>query len=101
MSKDMDVDAGEGVEGVDADYGLISPEERAASKGEALFRLTLDTASGKRTRGEEQGHSQLQIWRNWQGGGPHTKPSAAAAAARRGAGKPAPPPPTGLPLATR
>lgn len=100
MSKDMDVDAGEGVEGVDADYGLISPEERAASKGEALFRLTLDTASGKRTRGEEQGHSQLQIWRNWQGGGPHTKPSAAAAAARRGAGKPAPPPPTGLPLAT-
>jgi altronate dehydratase len=30
------------------------------------FDLLLDTASGRRTKGEHAGHSQVSLWRNWR-----------------------------------
>ena len=33
--------------------------------GAKLFERTLSVASGIRSRGEEAGHSQVSIWRNW------------------------------------
>ena len=55
MAADMDVDAG--------DVALAAEE-----KAERLFQMTLQVASGSRTRGETAGHYQLQIWRNWVAG---------------------------------
>ena len=72
MAADMDVDA--------ADAALTEAE-----RGESLFRLSLEVASGQKTRGEAAGHYQLQIWRNWErasAGGPvrvFEPPPAAAA----------------------
>ena len=54
LAEDMDVDAGAYQEG-------ISMEELAAG----LFARTREVASGKRSRGEQAGHSQVSIWRNW------------------------------------
>ena len=55
LSADMDVNAGAYQDGVPMD-----------SLGRDLFGMTLDVASGTRTRGEQAGHSQVSIWRNWQ-----------------------------------
>ena len=29
------------------------------------FDLLIDTASGRKTKGEQAGHSQVSLWRNW------------------------------------
>ncbi|MBM7564990.1 UxaA family hydrolase [Paenibacillus sacheonensis] len=55
LSNDMDVNAGRYLEGT-------AMEEL----GREVFDLTLQIASGKRSVGEKAGHSQVQIWRNWQ-----------------------------------
>ena len=34
--------------------------------GQNLFERTLEIASGSRSRGEQAGHSQVSIWRNWR-----------------------------------
>lgn len=54
LSRDMDVDAGAYLTGTPMD-----------ELGEVLFALTVEVASGQRTRGELAGHSQVSIWRNW------------------------------------
>ncbi|HHY56927.1 MAG TPA: altronate dehydratase [Chloroflexi bacterium] len=58
LAKDMDVNAGAYLDGVDME-----------TLGEALIDLTLRVASGERTAGERAGHAQVQIWRNWRQGG--------------------------------
>ena len=54
LSKDMDVNAGAYLDGV--------PMEKL---GDDLFDLTLRIASGTRSVGEQAGHAQVSIWRNW------------------------------------
>ena len=54
LAEDMDVDAGAYQEG--------TPMEELAA---GLFAHTREVASGKRSRGEQAGHSQVSIWRNW------------------------------------
>ena len=54
LSEDMDVNAGEYQDGTPMD-----------ELGAKLFERTLSVASGIRSRGEEAGHSQVSIWRNW------------------------------------
>ncbi|MCJ7622752.1 MAG: UxaA family hydrolase, partial [Anaerolineaceae bacterium] len=55
LASDMDVNAGLYLEGI--------PIEEL---GKQALALTLETASGKYTVGELAGHSQVQVWRNWQ-----------------------------------
>ena len=55
LEHEMDINAGRYLEG----------EAFAALTGES-FRLMVETASGKRTKGERAGHSQVSIWRNWR-----------------------------------
>lgn len=55
LSKDMDINAGQYQDGKSMD-----------ELGREVFDLMIETASGKRTVGEKAGHSQVQIWRNWQ-----------------------------------
>lgn len=55
LNNDMDVNAGKFLEGVSMD-----------ELGKEVFELTIQTASGQRSVGEKAGHSQVQIWRNWQ-----------------------------------
>lgn len=55
LSGEMDVNAGAYLDGV-------SMEEL----GEQTLGLTLRTASGELTCGEQAGHSQTQIWRDWR-----------------------------------
>ncbi|KRE75055.1 UxaA family hydrolase [Paenibacillus sp. Soil750] len=55
LTNDMDVNAGKFLEGVSMD-----------ELGKEVFELTIQTASGQRSVGEKAGHSQVQIWRNWQ-----------------------------------
>jgi altronate dehydratase len=54
LSKDMDINAGQYLDGMAMD-----------ELGKQSFELTLQTASGERSVGEKAGHSQVQIWRNW------------------------------------
>ena len=54
LAQDMDVNAGAYQDGTSMD-----------ELGADLFERTLAVASGKRTRGEAAGHSQVSIWRNW------------------------------------
>lgn len=54
LSNDMDVNAGQMLEG-------MSLEEL----GRQTFELTLRVASGELSVGERAGHSQVQIWRDW------------------------------------
>ncbi len=54
LHKDMDVNAGLYLDGIDMDI-----------LGQDFFDLTLQVAAGKRTLGERAGHSQIQLWRNW------------------------------------
>ncbi|AZN41364.1 UxaA family hydrolase [Paenibacillus albus] len=55
LSNDMDVNAGQYLEGASMD-----------ELGQETFELTLQIASGQRSVGEKAGHAQVQIWRNWQ-----------------------------------
>lgn len=55
LSNDMDVNAGQYLEGKSMD-----------ELGEEVFELALRIASGQRSVGEKAGHAQVQIWRNWQ-----------------------------------
>ncbi|WP_127585385.1 UxaA family hydrolase [Paenibacillus koleovorans] len=55
LSNDMDVNAGQYLEGK-------SMEEL----GREVFELTIQIASGQKSVGEKAGHAQVQIWRNWQ-----------------------------------
>ena len=54
LEKDMDVNAGAYQDGTPMD-----------ALGQALFDLTLEISSGRRSRGEQAGHSQVSIWRDW------------------------------------
>ena len=54
LSKEMDVNAGAYLDG--------SPLE---SLGATTLDLTAAIAGGQRSAGEQAGHSQVQIWRNW------------------------------------
>ena len=54
LEEEMDVNAGAYQDG--------APME---TLGQALFDLTLGIASGRRSRGEQAGHSQVSIWRDW------------------------------------
>ena len=54
LSGEMDVNAGAYLDG-----------EPMEELGAALFARTLRVASGELSKGEEAGHSQVQIWRNW------------------------------------
>lgn len=51
---EMDINAGRYLDG--------EPMEKLA---EEAFALTLATASGRKTKGEHAGHSQVSLWRNW------------------------------------
>ncbi|RKN75806.1 UxaA family hydrolase [Paenibacillus ginsengarvi] len=55
LSNDMDVNAGLYLEGA-------SMEEL----GKDVFERTIRIASGQRSVGEQAGHAQVQIWRNWR-----------------------------------
>ena len=55
LEADMDVNAGAYQDGTSMD-----------ELGAGLFDLTTAIAGGILSKGEEAGHSQLQIWRNWQ-----------------------------------
>lgn len=54
LPNEMDVNAGAYLDGTPMD-----------ELGSSTFDLTLETASGKRSKGELAGHSQVSIWRNW------------------------------------
>ncbi|KRE98507.1 altronate hydrolase [Paenibacillus sp. Soil766] len=55
LSNDMDVNAGQYLEGKSMD-----------ELGKEVFELAIRIASGQRSVGEKAGHAQVQIWRNWQ-----------------------------------
>ncbi|WP_274648784.1 UxaA family hydrolase [Paenibacillus humicola] len=55
LSNDMDVNAGQYLEGTSMD-----------ELGKEVFDLTIRIASGQRSVGEKAGHAQVQIWRNWR-----------------------------------
>ena len=54
LEKDMDVNAGAYQDGTLMD-----------ALGRDLFDLTLQIACGRRSKGEQAGHSQVSIWRDW------------------------------------
>lgn len=54
LHRDMDINAGQYLDGVDMD-----------TLGQALYRRTLQVAGGQRSLGEQAGHAQIQLWRNW------------------------------------
>eukprot|EP01087_Luapelamoeba_hula_P012413 TRINITY_DN3460_c0_g1_i3.p1 TRINITY_DN3460_c0_g1~~TRINITY_DN3460_c0_g1_i3.p1 ORF type:complete len:927 (+),score=96.57 TRINITY_DN3460_c0_g1_i3:1250-4030(+) len=55
MHNDMDVNAGAYLDG-----------RTMAEIGQEMLDLTIRIASGERSKGESAGHSQVQIWRNWE-----------------------------------
>ncbi len=55
LSRDMDVNAGEYLDGVPMD-----------DLGARTFALTTRVAAGERTVGERAGHAQVSIWRDWR-----------------------------------
>ena len=55
LSHDMDVNAGEYLDGTPMD-----------ELGASMFALTVDVASGQQSVGEQAGHAQVQLWRNWR-----------------------------------
>lgn len=59
LEAEMDVNAGAYLEGI--------PLEEL---GRQTLQLTLEVASGRRTKGERAGHSQVSIWRDWRQAGP-------------------------------
>ena len=76
LKYDMDVNAGEYLDGSALD-----------AVGAKMLDLTVNVASGQRSLGEQAGHYQVQIWRDWQ----QTRPVNAVMLERR-------PAPTGQPL---
>ncbi|MCX6951946.1 MAG: UxaA family hydrolase, partial [Verrucomicrobia bacterium] len=52
---EMDINAGRYLDG-----------EAFASLTTESFELLLETAGGRRTKGEHAGHSQVSLWRNWR-----------------------------------
>lgn len=78
LINEMDVNAGRYLDG-----------ESMESLTAETFDLLLATASGQRTKGEQAGHSQVSLWRNWR----QTDDSRLAALSQR-------PVPNGQPLAT-
>jgi len=59
LEHDMDVDAGLYLDGASMD-----------DLGQQLLARTIASASGERTVGEQAGHSQVSIWRDWPLAGP-------------------------------
>ncbi len=59
LKKDMDVNAGEYLDGAPL-----------ADLGARTLDLTVEVASGRQSVGERAGHHQAQIWRDWQQTGP-------------------------------
>jgi altronate dehydratase len=55
LSNDMDVNAGQYLDGMPMD-----------ELGKQVFELSIKIASGERSVGEKAGHAQVQIWRNWR-----------------------------------
>ena len=55
LSKDMDVNAGAYLDGTSMD-----------DLGRQTLDLTIAVASGQQSVGEAAGHTQVQLWRNWQ-----------------------------------
>ncbi|MEZ4633692.1 MAG: UxaA family hydrolase [Caldilineaceae bacterium] len=55
LSRDMDVNAGKYLDGVDMD-----------DLGAEMLDLTVNVASGQRSVGEVAGHAQVQLWRDWR-----------------------------------
>ena len=55
LSNEMDVNAGAYLDGTPLD-----------ALGMRMTDLTLNVASGTRSKGERAGHAQVSIWRNWQ-----------------------------------
>lgn len=55
LSKEMDLNAGQYLEGAQMDELALS-----------AFEHMVEIASGARSMGEKAGHSQVQIWRNWR-----------------------------------
>ncbi|HEY0967968.1 MAG TPA: UxaA family hydrolase [Opitutaceae bacterium] len=55
LQHEMDINAGRYLDG----------ESMEALTAES-FDLLIDTASGKKTKGEHAGHSQVSLWRNWR-----------------------------------
>ena len=55
LAADLDVNAGAYLDGTPMD-----------ELGQELFERTLRVASGERSLGEQAGHAQVSIWRNWQ-----------------------------------
>ena len=55
LSKDMDVNAGAYLAGTPMD-----------ELGQDMLDLTLRTASGQLSKGEQAGHAQVSIWRDWR-----------------------------------
>ena len=68
LSNEMDINAGRYNDGEDME-----------SLSQETFALTVRVASGEQSKGELAGHSQVQLWRNWQQSSPlrqpHTKPT--------------------------
>ncbi len=54
LHEDMDVNAGAYLDGTDMDV-----------LGQSLYDLTLAVSGGQLSVGERAGHSQIQLWRNW------------------------------------
>ncbi len=55
LANEMDVNAGAYLDGTPID-----------TLGMQMTDLTLEVASGKRSKGERAGHNQVSIWRNWR-----------------------------------
>ncbi len=55
LANEMDVNAGAYLDGTPMD-----------DLGSRMLDLTLDVASGARSKGERAGHAQVSLWRNWQ-----------------------------------
>ncbi len=68
LRRDMDVNAGEYLDG--------SPLDELGAR---TFNLTLDVAGGQPSAGEKAGHYQVQIWRDWQ----QTRPANVTLLAKR------------------
>ncbi len=52
-------------EDMDVNAGAYQDGESMDALGQALFDLTLEISSGRRSKGEQAGHSQVSIWRDW------------------------------------
>jgi altronate dehydratase len=51
---------------MDVNAGRYNDGEEMSDLGDEVFALARAVADGQRTKGERAGHSQVQIWRDWQ-----------------------------------